>query len=141
MPGSHQAAVTILCAHMAFWVHGLESDTVRYITVVKGVEMCPTVWEIGHNIIHDVSILIKQIKSRPFFAHRQKCSDISSMPTVAWCELAITYLKALLLVLKIGLKNKLALAMSDVKYICTILYKKSGYRKVIGLLPSFFKIW
>ena len=31
MPGSHRTAVTIFCAHVAFWVYGLESDTVRYI--------------------------------------------------------------------------------------------------------------
>ena len=36
--------------------------------------------------IHDVSILIKQFKSRHFLAHRQKCLNISSMPTAARCE-------------------------------------------------------
>ena len=43
MPGSHRTAVAILCAHVAFWVYGLESDTVRYITVsreLKGVVRC-----------------------------------------------------------------------------------------------------
>ena len=89
MQSSHGAAVTILCAHMSFWIHDLESDTVWYITFVKGVERCCTVREIDHDIIHDVSILIKQIKLLQFFAHRQKCRDISSMPTAAWCELAI----------------------------------------------------
>ena len=50
MPGSHRTAVTILCAHVAFWVYGLENDTLRNITVAKGVERCRTVWEIGHGL-------------------------------------------------------------------------------------------
>ena len=61
---------------------------VRYITVVKGVESFRTVREIGHYFIHDVSIVIKPIKSRHFLklARRQKCRDILSMPTDARCE-------------------------------------------------------
>ena len=50
MQGSHRTAVTILCAHVAFLVYGLESDTVRYITAVKGVERCRTVREISHGL-------------------------------------------------------------------------------------------
>ena len=78
--------MTILCAYVAFWVYGLESDMVRYIPVVKGVERFRTVREIGQDFIQDVSIVIKQIKSRHFLAHRQKCRDISSMHTAARCE-------------------------------------------------------
>ena len=52
----------------------------------KGVVRCEN-WP---RYIQDVSILIKQIESRQFFAHRQKCRDISSMPTAARYELAIT---------------------------------------------------
>ena len=90
MARSHRSAVTILYAHLAFWVYGLEIDTVRYITVVKGVERCRTVREIGHDI-HDVSNVIKQIKSPHFFAHRQNCRDIfKSMPTAVRCERAIS---------------------------------------------------
>ena len=33
-----------------FWVYGLESDTVRYIAIVKGVDRCRTVRKIGHDI-------------------------------------------------------------------------------------------
>ena len=40
MPGSHRTAVTILYAQVAFRVYGLGSDTVRHITVVKGVVRC-----------------------------------------------------------------------------------------------------
>ena len=93
MPGSHRAAVTILCAYVAFCVYGLESDMVRYyIPVVKSVERFRTVREIAHDFIHDVSIVIKQIKSRHFLAHRQKCGDISSMATAARCEPGITFI-------------------------------------------------
>ena len=96
MPDSLRAAVTILCAHVSVCVHGLESETVRYITVIKGVERCRTVREIVHDIKHDVSILIKQIIARQLFAHRQKCSDISIMPTADWCEPAIRAFKYLI---------------------------------------------
>ena len=50
MPGSHRRAVAILCAHVAFWLNGLESDMVRYITIVKGVERHRTAREIGHGL-------------------------------------------------------------------------------------------
>ena len=50
MPGAHRTSVTILCVHVAFWMYALESDTVRYITVVKGVERCRTLREIGHGL-------------------------------------------------------------------------------------------
>ena len=40
-----------------FWLYGLESDTVRYITVVKGVERCRTVGEIGHGLNSNFSLL------------------------------------------------------------------------------------
>ena len=52
MASSHRATVTILFAYIyvAFWLYGLESDTVRYITVIKGVERCHTMREIGHDI-------------------------------------------------------------------------------------------
>ena len=54
MQGSYRTAVTILCAHVVFWVYGLKSDMVRYITVVKGVVRCEklTIYE------HNVSVLI-----------------------------------------------------------------------------------
>ena len=42
--------VAILCAHVAFGVYGLESDTVRYITVVKCVERYRTLREISHGL-------------------------------------------------------------------------------------------
>ena len=48
--GFTPTAVTILCAHVAFCVYGLESDTIRYMTVVKGVERCRRVREISHGL-------------------------------------------------------------------------------------------
>ena len=46
-----------------------------------------------YTCIHDVSTVFKQIKSRHIFAHCQKCCDISSMSTAAWCELAIRHIQ------------------------------------------------
>ena len=93
MASSHRAAVTIVCAHVAFWVNGLESDTVRYITIVKGVVTVSYSARNWPQYIHDVSIVIKQIKSQHFFAHRQNCHDISSMTTAARCEPVISYIE------------------------------------------------
>ena len=90
MPGSHRAAVTILCAHVCFGAYGFKSDTIQYIAVVSyGARNWP-------RYIHDVTILIKQIKSRHFFSHRQKFRDISSMHTAARCEPAITPITTLI---------------------------------------------
>ena len=50
MLGSHRTAVAILCAHVDFWMNGMESDMVRYITAVKGVERCRTAREISHGL-------------------------------------------------------------------------------------------
>ena len=44
MPSSHRTAVAILCVHVSFLVYGLESDTVRYITVVKDVSYVARNW-------------------------------------------------------------------------------------------------
>ena len=64
-----------LCVRFGKW-HG---------AVYNCCQRCRTVREISH----DVSIVITQIKSRHLFAHRQKCRDISSMPTAVRCELDI----------------------------------------------------
>ena len=58
-------------------------------TVNNGCQRCQKVSYFARNwprYIHDVSIVIKQIKSQHFFAHRQKCRDISSMATADRCE-------------------------------------------------------
>ena len=90
MPGSHQAAWLYFAPTWLFVCTVWKVKTIRYIAVIKGVVRCRTVREIGHYmIIHDVSILTKQIKARHFFAHRQKWRDIASMPTAARCELGI----------------------------------------------------
>ena len=88
MESSHRTAMTYTLRPRGFWGVLLESNTTRYITVAKGVVRCEKLATIY--TIHDLSIVIKQIKSRHFFAHRQKCRDISSMPTADRYELAIS---------------------------------------------------
>ena len=58
-------------------------------TVHDGCPRCRTVSRNWPIYIHNVSILITQIKSRQYFSHHQKCRDISSVPTADRCEPAI----------------------------------------------------
>ena len=155
MPGSHRTAVTILCAQVAFGVYGLESDTVRHITIVTDVERCwkvsygarnwprdgklkktrerffrtisyaisttvqyryealsTVVWHVANRMppkarwvlsrvtvarckplfdIYMIYQFVKKKKSRHVLAHRQKCRDISSIPTAVRSERSIMY--------------------------------------------------
>ena len=63
----------------------LEIPRVGQIEVGQGVVRCEN-WP---RYIHDVSIVITQIKSRHIFAHRQHCRDIAGMPTAARYERTI----------------------------------------------------
>ena len=68
------------------WHGAIHNDCLRY----RKVSYCARNWPW---YTYDLSILIQQIKSRYFFAHRQKCLDILStcMPTAARCEPGISH--------------------------------------------------